>query len=274
MSGWDQLAKGQLTHRSLEQVRSTPDHWVSPSGISLKQFLEETGFLSEPTGTEKSTFIDNVGHSSAAMYDLMVLERKCRDCCSEIFDNISSNRSEFGNVIAYTYSLLAAKTILAYLGLFLVSSRGKNLLFDFIPQFGGHKEAKKYREAKKDINRPIKVVFGGKRQVTHADIWSILTAIARKGELTGRSHLDRWLSQYTYNRETLVRNSILYSSSYWPTEHALEEEPDIFSSFPSFAAHVASNKQHGPHSDYFMSLKCMQMLSVARDNPAGAVPTQ
>lgn len=262
-TNWARLSKSQFSARSLSDAHSVTSHWMQRDQISLFEFAESTGVLSEPAGTEKSVFIDNIGHSGAAMYDLSVLEHKTEQCLLEVHDNISGSRAEFGNVAAYTYALLGAKLILAHLGLFYVRSRGKNFVFDFFPQFGDRGNKKRYQQAKRTLSNPIKIVFAGSRDVTHADVWELLTALARKKDLTECGYLDNWLRKFDYSREALLRNKILYDSAFWPLKSIAEPSHGDAENLIKFLRQVLQNGQNGPFADYFLSVRCFQVLRVA-----------
>ncbi len=257
---WEHFAKNHFSARSLSDARSVVAHWTKAEDISLSEFAESTGILSEPIGTEKHSFIDNVGHSATAMHDLAVLEHKSQQCFRELYDNITADRAEFGNIIAYTFALFAAKTILGHLGIFFVRSRGQNFVFDFFPQFGDRSHQKLHKEAKKTISNPIKILFPGKQDITHSDVWSIVSALARKKNLTGCGYLDRWLKDFRYARDLLVRNKLLYTSSYWPLESINHPSANQNANTTQFFRQVARTGQAGPLADYHLSLRCMQML--------------
>jgi hypothetical protein len=237
---------------------------VEAADVSLIDYLDETGTLVELTGTQKYTFINNVGHSPAAMHDIAIMERKVQDCFDEMAENLRGNRAEFGNVIAYTYALLAAKLILGYLGLFIIKSRGTNYLIDFAPQFGKHSFAKIYKTAALELENPVKIVSLGNRDINHKSIWQMVCALARKKAITVDATLNSWLSKFDYSRSEIVRNKILYTSSFWPDESKRPHLSGDPQALMKAITEISPTENAISYADYNLAQKCSQILAHVR----------
>lgn len=230
--------------------------------------MEETGFFSEEETveeTENSIFIENIGHSAAAMYDLQIMRRKTQHCLFEVYDNVRNDRPEFGNVAAYTCALLASKCLLGQLGIFLLSSRGKSYFFDFMPQFGTNKAEQFYNKKTKNMNWPLKVIKLGKKQISHSDIWTLLTTLSGKRPLTENDDINSWARDFRYDRQGLVRNRILYDSSYWPSRNpSIEEGFDDYMNVCEFMHRVGDDHLKPYFSDYELMQRCLTLVELTR----------
>src|SRR5579883_164663 len=219
MCDWELLAKNHICGRDWTTIRK---RWILAStGFELDDVLDVSEALEPIVGPgfetrDKVTVIEFPGRHLAAFGDGVTALLKCAYVLRTVCNCLLSGQPTWASVDAYHFSFIAARALLAFLGIHFVQVTDTYCILDVFPEGLSDQETLKFRRGNPSAREPARLIFRSRSSIIEQRaIWTILVRTLRVAKLS--EIVKRDIEKICKLGEGFgrIRNELLYRNAAW-----------------------------------------------------------
>lgn len=216
---WKTLAKNHIPGRDWGTIKNI---WGAAAiGLDPSQLIDLSEQL-DPILTPDFSSRDNVsvfdfpGRHVASFQDASAALLKCSYLLRAVGNCIASGQPTWGAVDAYHFSFIAARTLLAFLGISFVHVADSYCVIDVFPEGLSDKERRDFARLNPGKSHPARLIFRSRSSpIEQRSIWTILLRAIRVSRLSTAIEGDLGKIAQLGEGFGTTRNELLYRNTSW-----------------------------------------------------------